>query len=156
MTTPIKTLLAPAIGAAFLLSGCVVQTPQTRIASNPALYNALPKKQQELVSRGQIAKGLPTNGVFLAWGHPDRRGQGHKDGRPYERWDYASLRPVYSTSLYGSYGYGRGYGRGRYGCGYGGYGLGYAPTIDYIRERSGTVWFQNGRVDAWERVGPYR
>lgn len=152
MTSPMRKLLAPAIGAAFLLSGCVIQTPQARIESNPELYEALPRKQQELVSRGQIAKGLPTTGVFLALGEPDRRGQGNKDGHSYERWDYANLRPVYSTSLYGSYGYGYGCGRG----GYGGYGLGYAPTIDYIRERSATVWFRNGRVDAWEQIGPYR
>ena len=154
MTSPMKQLLAPAIGAVFFLSGCVVQTPQSRIQSNPALYDALPPKQQKLVSQGQIAEGLPQSGVFLAWGHPDRRGRGLKDDRPYERWDYATLRPVYSATLYGSYGYGRGYGCG-YG-GYGGYGLGYVPTIDYIRERSASVWFRNGRVDAWERVEPYR
>ena len=82
-------------------------------------------------------------------GHPDRRGRGFKDGRDYERWDFASLRPVYTTSFYGGYGYGRGCGR----WGYGRYGYGYGPTIEYIPERSASVWFRNGRVEAWERLG---
>lgn len=151
MMSPIKNVLTPALGAfALVICSCAMQTPQARIEHNPALYEALSPKQQELVSQGKIARGMPKTGVFLAMGNPDRRGQGHKDGQPYERWDYATLRPVYYNTFYGSYGYGGGCGRHGY------YGVGYVPTVDYVRERAASVWFRKDRVDAWERVGLYR
>ena len=151
MPSRLTKIFAPLALAVLLLSSCAIQSPQARIERNPEIYKALTAKQKELVSQGQIAKGMPKPGVFLAMGHPDRRGRGFRDGRDYERWDFASLRPVYTTSFYGGYGYGRGCGR----RGYGRYGVGYGPTIQYIPERSASVWFQKGRVEAWERVGIY-
>lgn len=138
-----------AAGAALLLCSCAIQSPQARIERNPELYEALPTKQKELVSQGQISKGMPKTAVFLAWGNPGRRGGGYRDDRHYERWDYASLRPVYTTTIYAGYGYGYGCGR----RGYGRYGYGYAPSIEYIPEWAASVWFHNGRVESWERAG---
>lgn len=112
MPSRLTKIFAPLALAVLLLSSCAIQSPQARIERNPEIYKALTAKQKELVSQGQIAKGMPKPGVFLAMGHPERRGRGFKDGRDYERWDFASLRPVYTTSFYGGYGYGRGCGRG--------------------------------------------
>ena len=151
MTSRLKKIFAPLALTVLLLSSCAIQSPQARIERNPEIYKSLTAKQQELVSQGQVAKGMPKPGVFLAMGHPDRRGRGFRDGRDYERWDFASLRPVYTTSFYGGYGYGRRCGWG----GYGRYGYGYGPTIEYIPERTASVWFRNNRVEAWERVGLY-
>lgn len=145
-----RSLLVPTAAVALLLCSCVTQTPQARIAANPAAYGALSSEQQELVSRGLIAEGMPKSGVLIALGPPDRESRGFRDGSTYERWDYSRLQPVYTGAFFGSY-----YG----GCGYypGGYGLAYAPAVQYIPQRDTSVWFRQERVQAWDKVNsPYR
>jgi hypothetical protein len=144
-----KSLLA-AISAGLLLASCVPSTPQARIERNPGKFAALGAKHQSLVQQGQIARGMPPDAVYLAWGAPSRSFQGYKDGKNTERWDYAGSRPVYTTGFYGSYGYGPyGY-RGRYG--YSGFGFGMGPEVAYIPYRVASVWFVNSRVESWERA----
>ncbi|MEI8038162.1 MAG: hypothetical protein WCJ14_07205 [Verrucomicrobiota bacterium] len=154
-----KFLAAFALG--LWLTACVPSTPQTRIQENPRQFSALNAKQQALIQQGQICRGMPTEAVYLAWGRPSGSFQGSQDGKATERWDYAGLHPVQTTSFYGGYGYGDfgGYGGyGRYGYGrYGRYGgpvvgFGYGPQVAYVPYRTASVWFIDQRVDAWERA----
>lgn len=148
--TTMRSLLLPITALILLLCSCVTQTPQTRIANDPAAYAALSPEHQDLVSRGLIAKGMPKSGVLIALGTPSRQSHGFRDGTAYERWDYTRLQPVYTGAFFGSY-----YGS----CGYypGGYGLTYAPAVQYIPQRDASVLFRQERVHAWDQVSsPYR
>ena len=126
-----------------LVSSCAPQNPTTRIQNNRAIYDSLSPKHQELVAQGQIAEGMSQNAVFLALGNPDRRGQGRRAGRNFERWDYVSLQPVMHNHFH--YGY---WGGRRHYRGWHGYGLGH--TVEYVPYRSSSVWFLNNKVDSWE------
>ena len=128
---------------------CAVQTPQARIERNRPLFDSLTAEQQDLVSKGQIKEGMPAPGVYLALGNPDRKSQGRKDGRNFERWDYTSLQPVMHNHFH--YGYWGGHRRYR---NWHSYGLGH--SIEYIPYRSSSVWFLNGKVDSWEFIRPRR
>lgn len=143
---PTATLLLPLATLGLLLCSCVVETPQSRIFRDPAAYESLTPRQQELVQRGGISKDMPRQGVLLALGHPNRKAEGFRDGADFERWDYTTLQPVYSQSLGGYYGYGR--------RGYNAYGFGISPSIEYIPIRSASVWFNGGLVNSWERLSP--
>lgn len=140
-----KSLLIPLL-AGTLISSCVPSTPQARIEREPEKFSALSKPHQELAQRGEIAPGMPPDGVWFAWGAPNRAFQGSKEGATTERWDYAAAQPVHTTNFHGSYGYG--------GCGpyrrHGHYGFG--PEVTYIPYRIASVWFLNNRVDSWERA----
>ncbi len=139
-----------ALAVGLLLVSCVPSTPQARIQKDPSKFEALTASQRNLVEQGRISNGMPPEAVYLAWGSPSSIMQGSRDNKTTERWDYAGSRPVYTTNFYGSYGYARGpYGRyGRYG--YSGFGVG--PQVAYIPYRYASVWFVDGRVDAWERA----
>jgi hypothetical protein len=90
---------------------------------------------------------MGTDAVYLAWGRPSREYEGSDGDVATLRWDYTGTTPVYSTSYYGSYGYGR---YGRYGrAPYYGYGIG--PEVTYLPYRRATVLFRGGRVSSWER-----
>ncbi len=142
-----KLLTALFAGLAF--SSCVPSTPQARIAQNPQVFAALPKKDQHLVEQGQVARGMSPDAVMLAWGYPAQRYEGSKESKKAERWDYAGSRPVYTSTLHGGYGYGHGSYRHH---GYPGYGYGFGPEVAYIPYRVASVWFVNSRVDSWERL----
>jgi hypothetical protein len=150
MTAPHRLLLASLTGISLLLCSCAVSTPQTRIERNPGAFESLSARQQGLVERGLIEDGMPKKGVILALGNPAGRANGYRNGKDFERWTYTRLRPSYHQNFYGSYGYGGG---GRHGH-YRGYGIGFAPSIEYYPTRSATVWFHGDKVDSWERVGP--
>ena len=145
------TTLATAVSALAMFS-CAPSTPAARIAAQPALFEKLPARQQELVSQGRIDKGMGTDAVYLAWGRPSRDYEGSEGGTPTLRWDYNGSTPVYNTGYYGAYGYGYGYGRyGRYGRSpY--YGIGIAPEVTYLPYRRATVLFRQGRVASWEKA----
>ena len=63
MPRRLKKIFAPLALVVLLLSSCAIQSPQARIERNPEIYEALTAKQQELVSQGQIAKGMTKPGV---------------------------------------------------------------------------------------------
>ncbi|MEX1114233.1 MAG: hypothetical protein WEB53_03220 [Akkermansiaceae bacterium] len=144
-----KTTLFPLL-LGFVFASCAPSTPQARIDRQPEKFASLSKKDQDLVQQGLINKGMPPAAVELAWGRPDRIFEGSKNQQASARWDYTGTLPVYSSSIYGGYGYGYGpyYGRGRYGN----YGYGFRPEVAYIPYRMASVWFINDRVDAWERA----
>jgi hypothetical protein len=140
-----KFLAAPLLALAF--ASCAPSTPEARIAAQPALFDKLPDRQQELVKQGRIDKGMGTDAVYLAWGRPAREYEGSEGDVATLRWDYAGSTPVYSNQVYGYGGYR--YGRyGRYGYPYG-YGIG--QEITYVPYRRASVLFHNGRVASWER-----
>ncbi len=141
-------MLLSALSAGLMLASCVPSTPQTRIDRNPQVFSSLVDKQKSLVERGELGRGMTRDAVFLAWGPASRIFQGSKNGKSTERWDYAGSHPVYSTNVYGSYGYGY----GPYGHIHPAYGFGMGPDIAYIPYRIASVWFVDGHVDAWERV----
>jgi hypothetical protein len=144
----VKTIFAALVVALHAVS-CAPSTPQSRIASEPALYQALPASQKSLVERGEIARGMSRDAVWIAWGAPTRRFEGSEEGRTTERWDYVGAQPVYHTSVYGAFGFG--YGRyGRRGYPYSAYAL--APEVTYLPFRRASVWFVNDQVDRWDRL----
>ncbi|MGJ8642843.1 MAG: hypothetical protein ACSHX9_05505 [Luteolibacter sp.] len=121
-------------------------TPQSRIVSRTADYDSLSEKHKELVRRGEITEGMSKEAVSLAWGSPDGRVEGLRNGKEMERWDYQGTRSVVTNNFFGGYrtGFGHGYR-------YSGFGGGFGPTINYVPYRKASVWFVRGRVDEWER-----
>ena len=145
-----KVIILAASVSALALFSCAPSTPAARIAAQPALFETLPARQQELVSQGRIDKGMGTDAVYLAWGRPAREYEGSEDGAPTLRWDYSGTTPVYTNQVYGYGGYG-GYRYGRYGrYGYP-YGYGIGQEVTFVPYRRATVLFRNGRVASWER-----
>jgi len=144
----VKTIFG-VIAAAILAVSCAPNTPQSRIERNPGLFQALPEVEKDLVSRGEIARGMSKDAVWLAWGAPGQRFEGSEGGRITERWDYIGTRPIYHTSFYGAYGYGF---VGRHGRRYPYSAYGLAPEVSYVPFRSASVWFVNERVDRWDRL----
>ncbi|MFK7851490.1 MAG: hypothetical protein AB8D78_10975 [Akkermansiaceae bacterium] len=144
MKTSICIFLAIVCG---FLSSCVPSTPQSRIQQRPQDFAQLSEKHKELVSQGKIAKGMSKSAVSLAWGSPDSRAEGLRDGKMLDRWDYEGRKPVVTQEFYG------GYGRGIYGpYRYSGVGAGFGPQITYLPYRRSSVWFHKGSVDAWENL----
>ncbi len=76
-----------------LLVGC--STPQTRIRSNPELFNSLPPGDQELIKQGKVAVGFTGEMVKLAVGEPDRI---------YTRTDASGRNEVWVYTSYSSRG----------------------------------------------------
>jgi len=145
--------------ALLLLAGCATSTPQSRIAGNPALFEALSEHDKGLVSSGMVREGMNQDAVFLAWGRPDRVSEGSRGGSRFETWTYLKSEPVRRVNVGVGYGYGRGpWGHpGYYGRhGYGRYGRGYdpfyhgGPTWDYRMVKVAEVEFVNNRVTKWE------
>jgi len=138
--------------AGLLGTSCVPITPQTRIAKHPDLYAALNPSERNLVERGELAKGMTRDAVFLAWGPPAMSYEGYHEGKASMRWDYTGAQAVYSERFYGVYGYsGHGY-RGHNVHPYSAYAYGFAPELAFVPYRRASVWFINNRVDGWERL----
>ena len=129
------------------LVSCAPSTPENRISERPQAFQRLSEREKDLVSRGEIAKGMEMDAVSIAWGEPANRVEGLRDGRRMERWDYEGSRAVVTNHFFG------GYRTGYYGpYGYSGFGGGFGPEITYVPYRKSTVWFVGGRVDEWERM----
>jgi len=77
--------LAVAIGT-LALTSC--STPETRISDHPDLYQSLSRRDQALVTQGQIRIGMSRTAVWLAWGTTDRKIVGNMGGGPTETWIY--------------------------------------------------------------------
>ena len=129
-----------------IVISCAPSTPQKRIQERPQDYAKLSEKHKELVSKGEIAKGMTKDAVFLAWGRPAAQVEGLRNGKFSERWDYEGRYPVTRHHFFG------GYTSGSFGpYGYSGYRAGFGPEITYVPYRKASVWFVGGRVDEWER-----
>lgn len=129
-----------------IVSSCAPSTPLTRIQERPQDFARLSEKHKNLVSRGEIAKGMSKDAVALAWGSPASQIEGLRNGKFSERWDYMGREAVTRNHFFGGYSSG-GYGPYRYS----GYRAGFGPEITYIPYRKASVWFVGGRVDEWER-----
>ncbi len=144
-----KAILLLFIPLAAVLTSCV-STPASRIQKNPAIYNRLSDKHQDLVRQGKIERGMTKPAVYLALGAPNSKTEGVQHGKRFERWNYNTLVPVYNYGFGPYYGYSHGYG---YGCGYGGsyYGMGFYPNVYYEPRHAATVQFSRGKVTGWSR-----
>lgn len=145
--------------ALFAASCSSSQTPGSRIAKNPKIFRALELEQQSLVEVGKIQNGMTPAAVFLAWGSPDRKAEGEKDGNRYEQWIYNSLSPVVLQSAWGGRGWGPGWSVRRSGIagpGWGPWGWngGIGTNVAYIPSASSWVKFINGKVESWQRGRP--
>src|SRR5262245_25679765 len=83
--------------AAIVLTSC--STPETRISEHPDLYQSLSRRDQALVSQGQIRIGMSRTAVWLAWGTTDQKIIGNMRGTPTETWIYT----YYATYPYYPY-----------------------------------------------------
>ena len=92
-----KTLFLGLLAVA--LCSCASQTPQTRIDNNFGLYEKLSEEHKVLVQQGQIAEGMSGSAVFLAWGKPEQKVGGFREGKHFQRWDYTAHRPVVSNNF---------------------------------------------------------
>ncbi len=133
-----------------LVGACASSTPQSRIEASPEKFAALTSKQKEQVKEGRIDRGMPKDGVLLAWGTPAGHYEGSKEGRFTERWDYAGSRPVFTNTFGGGFYDYWGYGYGRRYSPYG-YTFTAGPEIVYVPYTKASVTFVKGRVDSWER-----
>ncbi len=130
---------------AVVISACAPSSPAGRIDRNREAFDALTAKHREEVRDGRISRGMPYEAVLLAWGRPSRQVEMVRPNGPVVRWDYSGTRPIYNSHFYG------GYGRSRYGR-YGGAAFGFGPEVVYVPTHRASVWFVNGKVDAWESV----
>lgn len=133
------------VAAALMLASCASPIAK-RIEHNPQIFNSLPETHKRLAATGQIIEGMSKEGVFIAWGHPNRKSGGSSNGKKIERWSYAGYDAVHGTAL------GVGYGHGHWGhpyCYDFGVGYYYQPTVTYIPYERRWVEFTNNRVSAW-------
>jgi hypothetical protein len=129
-----------------IVTSCAPSTPQKRIEERPQDFAKLSEKHKELVSKGEIIKGMNKDAVYIAWGSPAFQAEGERNGRFSERWDYEGREPVVRHNFFGGYSSG---GCGPYG--YSGYSAGFGPEVVYIPYVRASVWFVGGRVDEWVR-----
>ena len=158
-------LLLPVI--ALITVSCSSNNPTTRIEKNPEIFRKLSTTHQALAEGGEITKGMSPEAVYIAWGRPDNKTEGQDEKKRYQQWTYNSLSPVFVNNV--GFGYGRGFGRGRFGRrGFGrrgfhggggfygggfynrGYG-GFGSSVAYVSRPSSYVRFSNGKVDTWQR-----
>lgn len=140
--------LAAAFCIGWMVVSCAPSTPQARIQKNPSAFEALTKKEQDLVREGKISRGMSKEAVKLAWGNPAQSFEGSRNGRTAERWEYTSTKAVQTQSVYSGYGPYNSLGYSPYS----GYGFGWGPEYAYLSYRSASVWFVGDRVDSWERL----
>lgn len=142
-----KTLSLILLPSILIFSSCAPSTPQERILKNSTKFTNLPTEHQELVERGELARGMSADAVFLAWGSPSQRYQGLQGDIVTDRWDYSGSQPVVNNHFGINYGIDRGWGRR---SSYSGFSFG--PEIQYVPYREATVLFKNSKVDSWERM----
>lgn len=146
---------AAALGAVLLLAGC--STPDTRIAHDPEAFAQLPADQQALVRAGRVSVGMNMEAVKMALGDPDRITLRTDAQGQTQIWHYVEYAYVDGPYLYGSWGWGGGWGRrgwGGWGGGWGGWGPGWGwdePVALYDRFQ---VTFTNGVVSSFRQELP--
>jgi hypothetical protein len=121
-----------------LLAGC--SSPDSRIKSNQAAFNALPTETQEKIRAGKVEVGYTPAMVIMALGEPDRRYRRRTEKGETEVWAYRDKGPAFSIGL------GIGGGSGRTGVG-GGIGVSTAGDREEDKIR---VLFEGDKVTATE------
>jgi hypothetical protein len=83
-----------------LWSGCATSSIEKRRADRPEAYAALSPDARVLVDRGEIARGMETNAVFIALGRPTRIEVEEGPNGVMLTWSYSRAclksRPVHS------------------------------------------------------------
>lgn len=133
-----KLPLALLLLVVMLLPAC--STVESRIKDNPAVFNALPAKQQELVRDGKIDEGFSREAVVLAWGRPDAIERGTERGKKLETWTWIATYEVPDSPYYGM---------GWVASPYWGYYPMYRPVTHVYTYPIRESIFENGRVVAW-------
>jgi hypothetical protein len=62
--------VAPLLFACLLLTGCATSTVESRKRERSAGFAALSPEFKQLVSNGQIRRGMSEDAVYIAWGKP--------------------------------------------------------------------------------------
>ncbi len=93
-----------------LLCGCATPTLEQRRTERAEAYAALTAEARALVDRGEIAEGMGTNAVFIAWGRPTKAIAREAEGGSEIEWRYDRTCPKPRRVLYTAYD-GRGYPR---------------------------------------------
>jgi len=121
---------------AFLLLALATacSTVAQRKQAAAAAYEGLSAADRQLVDHGQIARGMDTNAVFIAWGSPSEVIDRPASSPPETIWEYSGNRAVHIPTW-------------SYEPSSNGYWT-YEPTTVHYSERytRAEVVFQNGRV----------
>jgi hypothetical protein len=137
-----KTLITFLSLVAGLMLFTACNTPESRIAKQPELFNRLTPEQQQMIKEGRVGVGFDADMVKLALGDPDRiRERVDKNGRS-EVWLYINYETGDGAILY----------RGWYHRGWGGPFYPYYLDVPVRHERSrDEVVFRDGRVVSVEQ-----
>jgi hypothetical protein len=139
---PMKSSRFPAIFvlAFVVLAGC--STPDSRIKSNQAAFNALPAETQANIRAGKVEVGYTQPMVVMALGEPDRRYTRTTQAGQTEVWAYRDKGPAFSVGL------GIGGGSGRSGVGG---GIGVSTAGDRDEDKIRVVFDAAGKASAIEK-----
>lgn len=142
MDTAIKTWVLAGL-AILLVTGCKTSTVQSRKQERASAYQELGAEMRQLVDNGQIAVGMPMEGVYIAWGKPDQILRGESPTGRTVVWIYhGTVMQEYRFWNYRHYGYGRGFYPEPY------LDIDYLPR-DYTRAE---VVFEDGKVKSWRTL----
>lgn len=72
----------------FLIVGCATSTIESRRKEKIAVYQQLSPELRELVDKGQIKVGMPTDAVYISWGPPSQIAQGEDESGRTTTWLY--------------------------------------------------------------------
>lgn len=143
------------------MAGCT--SPDRRVRQHPEAFHRLSVPDQKLVLGGHVRPGLSQDGVYIAWGEPDRKttaADPGKDGAGAETWIYRQRITLYEPmSSYDHFGPNHGYGDLppepwlRPGYGIGGIGneglLQYQPNVRNLDTLRIAV-FRAGKLDRYK------
>ncbi len=123
-------------------------TVQDRIAKHQAVYDQLPKTQQQKIAMRQLEKGMSPMAVLIAWGEPDQKLNGYMDGKATERWIYTHRGSGWSLGI----GVGGFHGHRHSGIGT---GLGVSFPVTGKAPVAKSVLFIRGKVESWSHVSGF-
>ena len=84
----VKNLLLVLLAGVLLASCAAKNTVTTRKQDRYGVYSALTPEQRALVDSGQIAAGMNTDAVYIAWGKPGQTASGGNEAGQSTTWFY--------------------------------------------------------------------